>query len=763
MFSKLILLFLLLTSSTLWAANDIALLNDNHQDLDIARSAQYLIDESGRLSIQDIASENYSKRFLPINSDFLQLGLVKGNVWVRINIAIRTTKNVPSLLDINAPRLEYLDLYLPTMFGDQVQALLGEARPYSNRLIEHPDYFYPLPTNAPPVFTVYLKLSSHLPINVQLHLKTLSKATVDSQKDFSFTGILLGFLAILFISNVFFYIKSTHPMYIAYSALLICIALFHLSLHGQLYQFFPNKIGIQERIYNFTALAGTAAIVLFSKLYLDTRSHFPKVDKYLIALTCINLFFATIYSAYPNSLSISYLSLLSFTSISVLTVLAIYAFATDTPFSGYYLIARITLLLGYAAWFLSAYGIISSAIIYEWGLTVAIVLEAMIYFIGMIAQLSPLLKRHASVVNHSQNDLYEMIADISSRLRRQVNIIDNGLKHVQKTPNRNISKNFIFNGQTASNNLKNLLVRLDNIYYARDKNTFSQQESSPLFLSKLIDNAYNHFQQLDQDNAIVEITSDNTNHLEILHNAEVIEHLIETILQECKHFTDQTLTVDISRRDPSHEGNTILEINCFPLPTHLTLNNNLFDMGMNYIHILVNSLNGSCVTSEENGFHRLTIELPITWQIRHTNLNTLDNDTYSIIVFGEHSNDLNQALGILHSNLNAIEHFSDLDDLLDYLDKPDQRKTISIILAFDHEGQIPHIIHKKIRPLMKLEDQCLLISDNVKMSREYAKTIGFDDLLPVSNLDSHLETQLSRLIRKGERLRDASLSRVKRS
>lgn len=738
------------------------MLDDNHQDLNVAKTAQYFIDKTNRLTIQDISAETYAKRFLPINSNFLQLGLVQDTIWVRINIAIRTTKNIPSLLDINAPRISYLDIYLPTMFGSQVQSQLGEARPYSNRLIEHPDYLYPLPINAPPVFTVYVKMSSHLPINAQIHLKTLSKATLDSQGNSLFTGLLMGILLILLISNIFFYFKSRHPMYIVYSALLFGIALLHLALHGQLYQLFPNQTGIQERIYNFTALGCTAAIVFFSRLYLNTKKHFPKIDKGLIALGVIAFLCAILLSVSPSFVSVLYLSLFNFVAIFSLTVLAVYAFGQSVPFSGYYLLARITLLIGHASWLMSAYGIIHSTAIYEWGLTISIIIEAMILFTGMIAQLNPLLKRHDKIIGYSQIEMFELISDLSSRLRRQVNIIDNGLKFIQRSAYKNSPKNLIYSGVAANNNLKNMIERLDNLDSIKDRSNDAQANIDPLFVSVLVDNAYSHFQQLDQDNSQIDIVSEETEHMEILQNSKLIQHLVETILQECKHFTDQTLTLAIRRHDLSHEGGTLLELDCSPLPTHIGSNNQHFDMGINYIRLLVNHLEGHMAIRKIDNFHHLIIDLPILAQIRHTSFDTLTKDSYNIIVFGEHYNDLHQAIGILQSNPNAIEHFNDLDDLVYYLDKPDRRNVISIILVFDHEGQIPHITHKKIRPLMKLEDQCLLITDNVKMSRDYAKTIGFDELMTVNELDDQLEKQLSRLIRKGERLRDASLSRIKR-
>ncbi|REG84322.1 7TMR-DISM family protein [Marinomonas pollencensis] len=763
MFSRLILLFLLCATNFSWAANNIALIDDNHSDFDVSKSAQYIIDETGELTIDNIASEAYTSQFLPVNDRFLQLGLVKGNIWLRTEVAIRITKNEPVLLEVSAPRLEYLNIYIPNLYGSQAQARLGEARPYSSRLVEHPNYLFPMPNATPPIFTVYIKLSSHLPINARIHLKTLSQMSLDSQKDFSFTGLLMGILLVLFVSNLFFYLKSSHPMYILYSLLLLGIALLHLALHGQLSQFFPDRIGIQERIYNFAALSCGVAITFFSRLYLDTKSYFPNIDKAMIALGVINAIGTAIFTIEPQLINIFFLSLMTFSTLFFLTALAVYAFLKHSPFSGYYLIARVVLLLGYSIWIMSAYGVLPNPSIYEWGLTIAIIIEAMIHFTGMIAQLNPLLRHHVRLTRHSQTKLLDLLSDLSSRLRRQLNVIDGSFAQIERNITNERNKPLVHNGQVANNNLQNLAERLDYYINAEQNydNSLATEQSLPVFLNNIIDDAYNSFQQLDQDNASIDIIVKNANHVELLHNAELIQRLIEAMLLEFKYYTDQTLTLEITRQDLEREGITALELRCYPLPTRVSPHDSSVDLGMSYIMLLVEQLNATTKTTFHEQARALTINIPIHAHVRQMNLEQKEDVYYDLVLFGQHDADLQQAFNILQAQPYSIEHFSLLDELLSFLDKPETRRNGSVIVLFDNGGHIPHISCQKIRPLMRPEDQCLLITNNVKMSRDYAKTIGFDELIPCSALEAELLQQLLRLTRKGERLRTTLLPRIK--
>jgi hypothetical protein len=265
---------------------------------------------------------------------------------------------------------------------------------------------------------------------------------------------------------------------------------------------------------------------------------------------------------------------------------------------------------------------------------------------------------------------------------------------------------------------------------------------------------------LDQDNTLIELNTYKTDQVEILQNASILQHLLESLAQEFKHFTDQTLTINITRHEINRDGVTLLELSCFPLPAQVRTSATNFDLGMHYITLLIQHLEGKIQISEDGRTRSINIQLPIRAHIRPSNNDISQQHHFDIILFGQEDNDLQKALTILQSHINKIEHFTTLERLLDYLELPAKRESGSVILVFDNGGHIPHITQQRLLPLMRNEDQCLLISNNVKMSLDYAKKLGFDELLASSELDDHLEQRISRLIQKGDRLKNTSLSRI---
>lgn len=772
MLYQLILLLLLTLSNTTWGSNSIALIDDSTSTFNIGKSGSFYIDETKELSFAAISSEQYQKQFRPINREYLQFGLVKGNVWIRADVAVRTTHKDPILLEVHAPRAQYLDIYLPTIFGNQIQAELGSARPYNNKQIKTPHYAFVIPSNTPSVFTLFIRLSSDLPMNAELTLKTLSESSKGAQRDLTLTGIMIGILFTLLVCNLFFFIKTSHSMYLIYAALLIFITILHLTLHDQVSQFFPDQSNMQEKIYNFSALFCLSAVAFFSRLYLDTKNHLPRLDKLLLVTGVFNALMAVLFALSPIMPNIMLLSLLAVCTVCILTVHAIAAAAKNLPFSGYYLTARVVLLTGYFSWLMSAYGFIPSITLYKWGLTATIISEAIIHFAGMIAQSTSIFKRQLNKAPRTQNEITDLLSDISSRLRRQTNILDGGLVHLERTllPNQNQNRtdncltnniktnNITTNNIKANNNLINLIDRIDllNEIY---ENTATEQ-TTPVGLEQLIDNAYNNVQNLDQDNSLIEINTNKVEQVEVLQHAYILQHLIECILLECKHFTDQVLTMTITRQDINRDGVTLLELCCHPIPSRVDTNIGDYDLGMYYINLLCQHLDGKMVLHHGDIVQKITLEIPVKIHLRPTSNMFSSQYPFDIVLLGQTDINLQKSLAMLQSHSNKIEHFTSLEHLSEQLDPPYKRRSGLIILVFDNGGQIPHITRQKLLPLMRNEDQCLLISDNVKMSLEYVRKLGFDDLLACAELDEQLEQRFSRLVRKGDRLKKASLSRI---
>ena len=724
----------------------MALLDEEQSSVNLGQVGSYYIDETSRLTLGDINSELLRKRFTPLKRDFQQFGLVEGNIWIKADIAQRLPADQSAVLHIKAPRVQVVDIYTPSLLNNQVFAEMGEKRPYFNRPIKHSDYIIPLPANVPPVYTVFIKVSSHLPINLVLEVKTLSELTKDLQKDNYLTGFLMGILLLLFTCNVFFSFRTKHPMYFIYSVLLIGVACFHLALHGLIYQLLPNFIGLQERAYNFFALTCIALITYFTRFYIETKENLPRIDRLLQLLIITNTTLAIIFAIAPQELNIAFLSVSTVSTLIMLLFVGLYSVYQRIQYSNYYLVARVLLTAGHTFWILTAYGILSLPFWYKWGLTISIVIEALIHFTGIITKHTP------TNFNTSKQDGFQniyLLNDVSARITRQTKIIDQELKAIE--PHQEILKR-------AYKNLSNLAERIHYIQAFKTVQEVTDQSSGNLQL--LIDQATTDFYTVDQHSSEIEMQYDTTVHWELLSNSQIIKHIYQVIMEEMHHQTDQALNIHSDVEANDRDGQYTLHIRTYPLPNSLVMDNNQY-LGARYLADIVETLNGHVQISGEGRKRALICSIPI--HARQVELSALAKATQTgsfipVIIGHQDSELIERTNNFLHSRLLSLTHIDKLEDLHLLIGNRPINSRFLIILFEDTKNfgasDLVSFIHN-----LQDDDACLLISNNVNMSQEYASALGFNGFIYSSQIETKLLFDMERIQRESSNI---MLSRVKR-
>lgn len=756
MILRFCIVFLIFLSNLAFAQPEVSLLDNRNSRIDIGLVGDYLHDPSGQLNLAQLINEKYSSQFLPINKSFMQFGLNQGNIWIRAKLAIHLTEQNSLALEIKAPRLQILDVYIPHLSMAFPIAELGELRPYQNRTLTHPHYLVPFPTRNPPITTVYIKLASSTPINAQIEVLPLNAIASNFQTESLITGILIGIIVLLMAANILFFSFSRNPMYLFYSMLLAGMIILHLSLHGYLVQLFPNNIGIQIQSYNFAALFSAMALVFFSRYYLDSKNTLPTIDKFLVALGVCNGALAILYSLTPDKLSILFLSIATAFTVTSLTLLSILASFKHLPYSGYYLAARLLLFIGHSCWALTMYGILSSPTFFLWGLMITVILEGLIHFVAMLLKLNSMNASRIEKSNFHDSHLFDFVNDLAARMRRQTNIISGAFAETVTTPGSNLSLDNQNSALLANRNLENMLERLDNL--GQVNTNLSDNSSDFTDIDSLIDDTLNLFHELDQDDVLIDISASNTQTYEQIDQGKKIQHLLLTLLLELKHYGDKPLTVTLLKQSDNRDNLTHMNITITPLPRRfLQLQDHLLNLGLGYVEYLLSSMHGKISISGDKQHRQLNVHFPARYRIQN---HVPDNDLiYScqLFIMGNDSTACQKLLSLLQSwpiNIIQVKNIAELT-----IQQPSlaTKNTINLVVLFEHDGYIPQLVVRQIKPLLRLEDQCLLVSDNVKMPKDFALTLGFDELVHTLELPQQLKQTITRLTAKGLRLQKATL------
>lgn len=755
MFKPLLILLCLVFSSISQAQLLPFVLDNKNAEVSLGKIGDYFKDESGELSLQDVMQNNYNNQFLPIQSPFIQLGSVDGYAWVKASINVSNITDLSLALQVRAPRLLTLDIYLPQINGTEPITESGLLRPLNNP--KNQSYtLIPLNEDTPNNLDIYIKMSSVTAINADIKVVPVRELAQRYQIEYLISGLLIGIMVFIFLSNILFFIMSGNSMYLYYSLVLVNAAVLHIILHEYLAQLFPSLFPYQAQIYNVSILLATSATLLFSRAYLEVKNMLPFFDPPLMMLCVANTVFAFSAAFIPSIISAPYISMLILSSALFLTTVGITASICRVPFANYYLTARLTLFVGYSYWVLNRHGIASNMTFFFWGLTSSILLEAMIHFFGVFAKsnvfISASLGQHKLRDNDDQST--SILKDLTGRMRRQINTISGFLNTLPETY-RHKEENEVDNIDKANRNLEHIVERLENL---TDLQHFSNEHSvNYIYVDNLIEETMNLFHELDQDATQVQLIAPDIRRDEQISQARLLKHLLLTLLLEFRSFGNQTLTVTLTKIINSQEGLTYLDINVTPLPRHIAEENSQqLNLGMGYINYLIQQLNGQIMTTNKEA-QPFNACIPTRYRLVDRKSEIKNIQSCQLFIMNNNSSTGKKLLSLLQTWPISIIQVQDMAELHKHDIQKSRKGLINIVIFLEHSGYIPQLAVQHIKPLIRIEDQCLLISDNIKMPKEFASTLGFDQLIYTLELENKLKSTLVSLTEKGLRLQAARL------
>jgi hypothetical protein len=145
-----ILILTLLFFEAAFVYSNTTFLIDDQQSYQLARQADYLLDDSLALDLEAVqAAGNWQ----PIDRDIVNFGFNSAALWLRFELQVQQSNEY--ILHIPYPILDYLDHYA---FIDGVPLKpthTGDARVFDTRDVDHIDFVFPYSLAKNQVLTGY--------------------------------------------------------------------------------------------------------------------------------------------------------------------------------------------------------------------------------------------------------------------------------------------------------------------------------------------------------------------------------------------------------------------------------------------------------------------------------------------------------------------------------------------------------------------------------------------------------------------------------
>ncbi|QRF55642.1 sensor histidine kinase [Variovorax paradoxus] len=252
-------------------------------------------DKAGLLTHAQVASPDYQSRFETLPGAF-NGGYARGAWWVRFRIEAspeQVERPVESgwWLRLNAPYVDYLDVWWPDAEGGFTHRELGGMRAGSRR--EMP---WSIPATRLPELHdteprwVWVRLAGDRSLSLAGGVSPL-RELAGVQQEFNFAdAAIVGMALLIAVVSLMMGIALPDRRFVAYAGYLVTLGLLFASSEGM-----PATLWLHDhplaavRLHNFSVCLHTAAAFAFARVLLDMDRQFPRMSRVfqLMAFLCL--------------------------------------------------------------------------------------------------------------------------------------------------------------------------------------------------------------------------------------------------------------------------------------------------------------------------------------------------------------------------------------------------------------------------------------------------------------------------------------------
>ncbi len=370
--------------------------------LNLATQLLYLEDPEHQLTINDFISKSPTIELQRTQRPTLSLGYTSATIWIKSALTNPSTSTSSLLIELAYSPLDQVDYYVVRDGAIVESAKVGDRRPFTNRLVAHRNYLFPLQLAYQEIVDIYFKIDTTSAVQVPLTLWEERQYFLANEKNDVELGYWYGVMMVMAIYNLFLFFMIREKTYLFYVIYVLGFICFQAGVDALNYQFispeftWPNNEGLI-----FFLGVTTVSVLLFLINFLELkRVLYPA---YLFA-TCVIVLpaFSIIGSfIFPYRLMMGFtlgvVLIVSTTAVSC----GILSWRKGVLQARYFTIAWLAFLSGCFLLALNKFGIVPRVFITEQGARIGSLIEVVLISIALGQRIST--ERKAKVVAQNES------------------------------------------------------------------------------------------------------------------------------------------------------------------------------------------------------------------------------------------------------------------------------------------------------------------------------------------------------------------------
>jgi len=209
------------------------ILNDDQDDYPLGLYLEILEDSSGKLTIEEIASQEFENRFVPSTNKVPNFGYTSSAYWVRFRIKSETKQTENWWLKLDFADMQNIDFYMQSQDSEEfTHKKTGTYLPFRTRDIPYPKFVFKIPLKYQAEKIVYMRFVNGASMTLSLSLFSADEFSRHTNNKQLFSGLFYGILFLILVYSfiMLLFIKERSYFYFIFS--IVGFLLFHASYDG---------------------------------------------------------------------------------------------------------------------------------------------------------------------------------------------------------------------------------------------------------------------------------------------------------------------------------------------------------------------------------------------------------------------------------------------------------------------------------------------------------------------------------------------------
>lgn len=407
----------------------ILALHQQHSGQALGPVIDYLVDPSGRYTLEQVRSPALANTFSRSASEVPNFGFTRATYWLRARVRNDNTPTTRWLLESRYAPLDRLDLYLIYPDGRVLHRQGGDVHAFTRREHRITPELFNIDLARGESLEIYARVQSLGSLQVPLFMWTpdaFLKFQNDQQLLF---GLYNGLLIAMLLYNLLLYLSLRDINYLYYVLYIAGANLFQLSLNGHAYEYlWPQSPWWANHATPFFIAFSLFWIIQFSRSFLRLSELLPRTDRLFRICLGISatLAIAALFVRYDIAMQAA-------TLLAVLEPMLIFYAGIRSLNKGYkparyYLLAWSLLLLGVMTYALKTFGVLPNVFITEYSMQIGLAVEVIMLSFALAYRMRLLREENENIQRNAALNLEHQVTERTVELHEALQALSRANK-----------------------------------------------------------------------------------------------------------------------------------------------------------------------------------------------------------------------------------------------------------------------------------------------------------------------------------------------